>query len=262
MKKCILALSIFIASCQAPQHKGNELSVDCWGGKAQKIGLNLTAKVEESILDGVSLDAGVKNEVIGGIVSNWKVSEENAVKLYSEIRGCIKENQEYRLKESKIREETIQLKIKEEGLKSEHEQFTEVKVFNGEKLAKTIEEAGLPQLSDIIREKLISYNEYMKSGELFLADEYRKEIIRVSYEAYEQLRNSGQEPVFDPTFSDQTLLTNHDLVRGAALKEQSAKQDSALDELKELLGIQEDEFSNLLNEASKNNCVGSECDYF
>ncbi|MEO1078218.1 MAG: hypothetical protein AAFY29_01595 [Pseudomonadota bacterium] len=62
---------------------------ECGAGYSLNLGATLSAKLEENIRDGVSVDTGIEDELKATFINSADVSEDNAVQLYDSYLSCL-----------------------------------------------------------------------------------------------------------------------------------------------------------------------------
>jgi hypothetical protein len=91
--KALIALSIALVMITGCATKVRNSSFDriaeCSAGYNFKLTANVEAKIAENLKNGANANAGVEEELKGLFINNAKVSEANAVNLYSKYLECL-----------------------------------------------------------------------------------------------------------------------------------------------------------------------------
>lgn len=88
-----VACSVLAMGCATTKvtNKTYDAVTLCSAGSSSSVSASLNAKIADNIKDGVSFDAGIKDQIRGEFMNNaaGRVSEENAVKLYEAYTKCL-----------------------------------------------------------------------------------------------------------------------------------------------------------------------------
>jgi hypothetical protein len=89
----LLGASLCLAGCVTQKVTDSNLNAVtvCSAGASSAVDAKLEAKIAQNIRDGVSVDAGITQELKGSFINNAKVSEANAVSLYDKYLSCLKQ---------------------------------------------------------------------------------------------------------------------------------------------------------------------------